>query len=86
MMYSDWCGSVGWALNHKLKVPWFDSQSGHMPGLWARYPVGGAQEATNWCFSGTLMFLSLSLFLPSLLTINKNLKKKENDATNAFCC
>ena len=21
---------------------WFDSQSGHMPGLWARSPVGGA--------------------------------------------
>ena len=21
---------------------WFNSQSGHMPGLWARSPVGGA--------------------------------------------
>ena len=25
----------------------FDSQSGHMPGLQARSPVGGAQEATT---------------------------------------
>ena len=25
----------------------FDSQSGHMPGSWARSPVGGVREATN---------------------------------------
>ena len=29
------------------KGHWYNSQSGHMPGLWARSPVGGAQEATT---------------------------------------
>ena len=31
----------------KPKVPRFDSQSGHIPGLWARCPVGGIREATT---------------------------------------
>ena len=44
----------------------FDSQSGHMPGLQARSPVGDAQEATNGCFS-----LSPSPSLPPFLKINK---------------
>ena len=35
----DWCGSVGWALPHKLKGPRFDSWSGHMPGLWVQSQV-----------------------------------------------
>ena len=44
------------------KGRWLDSQSGPMPGLQARSPVGGAREATiQWCFSP-----SLSLSLPSL--------------------
>ena len=42
----------------------FDSQSGHMPGLWARSPDGGVQEATDQCFSGTCFFPSLSPSLP----------------------
>ena len=29
----DWGGSVGW-VSHKVKGHRFDSQSGHMPGLW----------------------------------------------------
>ena len=37
---------------------WFNSQSGHMPGLRARSPVGGKREATNPCFSHTSMLLS----------------------------
>ena len=51
-----------------------DSQSGHMPGLWARSPVGGVREATNQRISCTLMFLSPCLLLPlpiSLKKINK---------------
>ena len=48
------CGSVDWALACEPKGRWFDSQSGHMPGLWVRSPVGGAQEATtHWCFSSS---------------------------------
>ena len=45
----------------------FDSQSGHMPGLQARIPVGGTWEATtHGCFSP-----SLSPSLPLSLKINK---------------
>ena len=42
----------------------FNSQSGHMPELWARSPVGGVQEATYRCFSP-------SFSLPSPLSKNK---------------
>ena len=36
-----WCGSVDWAPAWEPKSPWFDSQSGHMPGFQAMSPVGG---------------------------------------------
>ena len=53
-----WCGSVHWPQASKPKSRHFDSQSGHMPGLQARSPVGGAWETTaHWCFSP--VFLSL---------------------------
>ena len=40
----------------------FGSRSGHMPGLWARSPVGGTWEATtHWCFF--LLFLPPFTFL-----------------------
>ena len=44
---------------------WFDSWSGHMPGLQARSPVWGVQEATDQCFS------PLSPSFPLSLKINK---------------
>ena len=60
-----WCGSVDCPLSHKPKGRWFDSRSGHMPGLWARPLAGGAREATDLahqCFSPCLSpFLTLSL-------------------------
>ena len=37
-----WCGSVDWAPACEPKGHQFDSQLGHMPGLWARSPVGWA--------------------------------------------
>ena len=47
-----------------------------MPGLWARYLVGGAQEATkHWLFSPSL---SSSLLL-SLKISKLNLKKKKKE-------
>ena len=50
-----WCGSVDWVQACEPKGRWFDSQSGHMPGLQARSPVGGTKEATtHWCFSPSL--------------------------------
>ena len=50
-----WCGSVDWMLACKPKGHQFNSQSRHMPGLQARSPVRGTQEATtHWCFSPSL--------------------------------
>ena len=34
-----------WSANPE--VHWFDSQSGHMPGLWVWSPGGGTREATT---------------------------------------
>ena len=79
-LFPGWCGSVDWVpLACEPKGCWFDSQSGHMPGLWARSLVGGMQEATDGCFSRTLMFFYL--FLPpfSSLKINKIFKNKINN-------
>ena len=42
-----WCGSVDLVLACEPKGCQFDSQSRHMPGLQARSPVGGMQEATT---------------------------------------
>ena len=61
-----WCSSGDWARVSEPKGRQFDSQSGHMPGLWARSPAWGTQEATTRCFSP-----SLSPFLPLSLKINK---------------
>ena len=39
----------------EAKGRWFNSQSGHMPVLQAKPPVGGARESTtHWCFSSSL--------------------------------
>ena len=51
-----------------------NSQSGHMPGLWARSPVEGIWEATNQCISHRLMFLSFSIPFPSPLFKSKKIK------------
>ena len=62
-----WCGSVDWVPACEPKGHRFDSQSGHMPGLQARSPIGGVQEATtHWCFSPSLS--------PSLLLCLKIIK------------
>ena len=62
-----WCGSVDWTPGQRVKGHWFHSQSGHIPGLQARSPEGGAWEATtHWYFSP-----SLSLSLPLSLKTNK---------------
>ena len=54
----DWCGSVGWVSQSKLWGHQFGSQSGHRPGLQARFPAEGVWKATNQSVS-----LSLSLCL-----------------------
>ena len=47
-----WYGSVNWMPACEPNGRWFNSQAGHMPGLWARSPIGGAWKATtHWCFS-----------------------------------
>ena len=72
--FPGWCSSVNWAQAWDPEGRSFNSRSGHMPGLWARSPVGGVWEATtHWYFSP-----SLSPSLPLTLKINKILKKKKN--------
>ena len=47
-----WCGSEDWARACEPKGHRFDPQSGHMPGLQVRFPVGGMWKATtHWFFS-----------------------------------
>ena len=58
-------------LAYKPKGRQFNSQSGHVPRLWASSPVEDVQEATNQCISLTLVFLSLPLSLPFHCFINK---------------
>ena len=66
-MSPGWCSSVDWVWACQPKGRWFDSQSEHKPGLWTRFPLGGAWEATTqWCFP---------LFLPPFPS-NKILEKK----------
>ena len=55
------CSSVDLAHACEAKGVWFNSQSGNMPALQARSSVG------CWRGNHTLMFLSLSNFLPSPL-------------------
>ena len=55
-----WCGSVDWAAACKPKGQWFDSCSGHMPGLQAR----SLHERQPIDVSFTHQCFSLSLFLP----------------------
>ena len=66
-----WCGSMDWVPACKLKGHWFDFQSGHMPGLQARSPLGGMHEQL---LGIAFAHLGFSLSLPSLplsLKINK---------------
>ena len=66
-MSPGWGGSVYWVRACEPKSRWFNSQSGHMPGLQARSQMRNAQEATtHWCFSS-----ALSPALPLSLKINK---------------
>ena len=61
-------GSVG-ASSCTSKCCRFNSWSGHIPWLLVQSQLGCIQEATDWCFSLTSMFLSLYFFLS--LKINK---------------
>ena len=57
-----WCGSMDWAPACEPKGCWFDSRSGHIPGLQATSPVGGTQKATtHWPFSLPHLPLSLKI-------------------------
>ena len=69
------CGSVDWAPACEPKGPWFDSQSGHIPGLQARSPWWGVHERQpHWCFFPSLL---PPISLPSPLSkINEWILKK----------
>ena len=79
-----WCGLVDWALACELDGCRFDSRWGCMLGLWARSPVGGVWEATDWCFSCTYFFPSLSPSLPLSLKINKIFKKSPEELVRTW--
>ena len=72
---SGWCVSVDWVLACEPKGCWFNSQSEHMPGLWARSPAEDVQKKTDQCISRTSMFLSLSFSIPSLVSKKKKITK-----------
>ena len=83
-----WRSSVDRVLACEHRGHWFDSQSGHMPGLRARSPVGGMRKATDWCISHTLMFLALFLsfsLLPPLFA-NRWIKSLKINNSNNFNC
>ena len=68
------------SLSCKLKGHGFNSQSGYMPGLPIRSPIGECIEAVNRCSSLASMFLSpsLSLSLPlPLKSISMSLSEDE---------
>ena len=65
--HPDQCGSVGWASYHRVKSHWFNSRSGHMPGLRVSFPSEHVRETMDWWFSHTSVFLSLSFSLPPYL-------------------
>ena len=58
-----WVAQLVGASAHTPKGCRFDSQSVHVPGLQVHSQAGCVQEATDQCFSFTLMCFSLSLFL-----------------------
>ena len=60
---------MDWALAWEPKGRQLDSQSGHMPGLQVRSPVGGTWEVTTPFVSATF-YLVPCLFNPSLKTIS----------------
>ena len=66
-------GMAQWAGCHspKPKGCQFNSWSGHMAWVAGQVPCWAMQEASDQCFSRTLMFLSLSLSLPLSLKTDK---------------
>ena len=57
LLSTDQCGSVDWASFCKVKGHWFDSQSGHTPGLQVQSPLGA-------CMRKQPINVSLPPFLP----------------------
>ena len=59
------------ALSYTPKGWGFGFWSGHIPRLWVQSPLRSEWEATNQCFSLTLVFLTL---YPSISKISKHIK------------
>ena len=60
-------GSVGGVLFHNVEGRWFDSQSAHMPGLWAWSHQGASEkQLISFSLSHRCLSPSLSPSLPSL--------------------
>ena len=61
---------TSWVSSCKAKDHRFDSWSGHMPGLWARFPVGGRVRGKRSMFLSHVD-VSLPLFLPPFPSLKK---------------
>ena len=71
----DWCGLVDWAKLHKVQDHQFNSQSGHMPGVWVQW--GLRERGSQLMFLSHMdVSLSPSFSLPSLLSKKIVFKKK----------
>ena len=63
---------MGWAPACRLKGHWSCSWSGHTPGVWARSPVRGLQEATDPCFSPSLKINKQNIYIKRDFSLFKN--------------
>ena len=61
---------TSWVSSCKAKDRRFDSRSGHMPGLWARFPVG-VHVRGKWSMFLSHIDVSLPLFLPRFPSLKK---------------
>ena len=66
-----YCGSVDWVPACEPKGHWFNSQSGHMPGLWVGQVPGTGCVRGNQLMYLSHIAVSRPLFLPPPLSINK---------------
>ena len=62
------CGSVGWALSHRLKGCQFNSPWGHVAGLWVRSPAKARMAGNQSVFLPPIS-VSLPLCLPLVLSL-----------------
>lgn len=79
-------GWISWSVILYTKRLWFDPQSGQITRLWVWALVGQVREATGWCSSLMLIFLSLCFSLSSLSKNNKHILRNIYTHTHINIC